>query len=54
MTRVTMSCGRWRGSDPRCDPTMRDLPLVATRPFGDVPRLVLPRKTRIGPIYGHG
>jgi hypothetical protein len=25
-----------------------------TRPFSDVPRMVLPRKTRIGPIYGHG
>ena len=25
-----------------------------TRPFSDVPRMVLPRKTRLGPIYGHG
>lgn len=25
-----------------------------TRPFSNVPRMVLPRRTRIGPIYGHG
>jgi hypothetical protein len=25
-----------------------------TRPFSDVPRMVLPRRTRLGPIYGHG
>lgn len=31
MTKVTMSCGRCRGSDPRCEPTIRDLPFLATQ-----------------------